>query len=253
MIGVYKITCINNNKIYIGSSCNIEMRWYRHKSNFKYNKANQNIQNSFNKYGLSSFKFEVIEECDVADLIEKEQYYANEYKNNGIKLFNIGDFVDNPTRGIKLSPERLQKLKINSICDKNPSFGKIWVHKNEEVKYIKKEELPFYEKDGYIKGLSKSHKTNISQRQKEIGREMSESNKKKLIEVNKKPKTREHKLNLSKSRIEFCGVKILCIETEETFNSLKEAADNFNTNYQGIRQAILRNGTCCKYHFKKTE
>jgi len=251
MTGIYKITCLNNNKVYVGSSSNIEMRWHRHRSNFKYNRANPIIQNSFNKYGLDSFKFDVIEECDVSNLIDREQFYADKYRNEGIELFNIGDFVANPTRGIKLSEKHLQKLKDFFAGNKNPSFGKIWIHKNEEVKYIKKEEFHIYEKDGYVKGLSESHKINISKRQKEIGRPMSESNRNKLIEVNKKPKTEAHKLNLSKSKIELCGVKILCIETNEIFNSLKEAADKFNTNYQGIRQAILRGGTCCKYHFKK--
>lgn len=251
MIGIYKITCLSNNKVYIGSSSNIEMRWHRHRSNLKLNKSNPNLQNSFNKYGLQNIKFEVIEECDISVLIEREQHYANEYRNNGIELFNVGHFLSNPTRGIKLSLERLEKLSEDFIGNKNPSFGKIWIYKGDEVRYIKKEEYDFYENDGYLKGLSKQHKKNISKRQKEIGRPMTQFNKIKLIECNKKPKSFQHKLNLSKSRIDFCGVKVLCIETNEIFYSLKEAADKFNTNYQGIRQSIIRGGTCCKHHFKK--
>lgn len=251
MIGIYKITCIDNNKVYIGSSSNIKLRWYRHKSNLKNNRSNPNLQQSYNKYGINSLTFEIIEECTVTDLIEREQFYATKYKNDGIKLFNIGEFTENPTRGIKLSKERIDNLKEKLKGLKNPSYGKIWVYKDDEVFFIKKEDLSLYEKNGYTKGLSNSHKTNISKRQKEIGRKMSDENKKILIQINKLPKTKEHKENLSKMRTLLFGVKIMCEETNEIFNSYTEAANKFNTSYQAIRQSIINSGTCCNHRFKK--
>jgi group I intron endonuclease len=251
MIGIYKITCVNNNKVYIGSSSNIKTRWSRHKSNLKNNRSNPNLQNSYNKYGLNSLKFELIEECNVENLIEREQFHASNYKNNGVTLFNVGEFIDNPTRGIKLSKEQINNLKGKQAGEKNPSYGKIWVHKNDEVKYIKKEEFYLYEKDGYKKGLSKSHRLNISKKQKETGRKMSDENKEILREINKKPKTKEHKIKLSKIRTSLFGVKILCEETNQIFNSYTEDANKFNTSYQAIRQSIINSGTCCNHTFKK--
>ena len=85
-VGIYKITCTANNKIYIGSSSNIYQRWHRHKSNFRLNVANKNIQNSYNKYGNDTFLFEIIEECLVDSLIEREQYWFDFYKANGCDL-----------------------------------------------------------------------------------------------------------------------------------------------------------------------
>ena len=251
LVGVYKITCLGNNKIYVGSSSNIKMRWYRHISNLKYNKSNPNLQNSYNKYGKDLMKFEILEECGVDDLIKRETYWAEVIKNQGFELFNVGEFIENPTRGMKLSESRKDKLREKFTGEKNPSFQKIWIHKGEERNYIKRDEFHIYEKIGYQRGLCDSTKSKISTRQKQLGRPMSEHNKLKLIESNKKPKSIEHKLNLSKSRIDLYGVKVICIETNEIFNSLKEAADKFNTNYQGIRQAILRGGKCCKHHFIK--
>jgi group I intron endonuclease len=251
MICIYKITCINNNKVYIGSSSNIKNRWFRHKSNLKYNCSNPNLQNSYNKYGFNSLLFEVIEECNINDLIERETFWANKYRNDGIELFNIGEFIENPTRGTKLSEHRLQELRDKFKGDKNPSFGRVWIYKDELVKYVKKEDLIYYEKLGYVKGLSKSHKLKISKKQKEIGRTMTEHNKEILKIINKKPKSKEHKLNLSNSRKLIYGVKILCEETNEIFNSYIDAAKKFNISYQAIRQSIKNNGTCCKHHFKK--
>jgi group I intron endonuclease len=71
MIGIYKITCTQNKKVYIGSSGNINQRWYRHKHNLKKNTSNPNLQNSYNKYGISSLLFQVIEECVLNKLIER--------------------------------------------------------------------------------------------------------------------------------------------------------------------------------------
>jgi group I intron endonuclease len=251
LVGVYKITCLGNNKIYVGSSSNIKMRWYRHISNLKYNKSNPNLQNSYNKYGKDLMKFEILEECGIDDLIKRETYWAEVIRNQGFELFNVGEFIDNPTRGLKLTENHKDKLRDRFKGEKNPSFQKIWIHKENQQEYIKNEDFYKYEKEGYKRGLTNLRKSKISIRQKELGRPMSEHNKIKLIESNKKPKSFEHKLKLSKSRIDFCGVKVMCVETKEIFDSLKDAADKFNTSYQGIRQSILRNGTCCKHHFIK--
>lgn len=50
--GVYKITCLPTNMIYIGSSNNILKRWDNHRWLLRHNKHNNNyLQNSWNKYG----------------------------------------------------------------------------------------------------------------------------------------------------------------------------------------------------------
>jgi hypothetical protein len=43
---------------------------------------NEYLQKSFNKYGIESFKFEILEECDQSQLIDKENFYINKYKSN---------------------------------------------------------------------------------------------------------------------------------------------------------------------------
>lgn len=77
--GVYKITCLSNDKIYIGSSKDISNRFRQHKYLLKkYKHDNKFLQNDWNKYGESNFKFEILEECNEEDRFNLEQKYFDE-------------------------------------------------------------------------------------------------------------------------------------------------------------------------------
>lgn len=70
MIGIYKITNKLNGQSYIGQSVNIAARWYHHKT-----AGELAIGQAIQKYGVNNFIFEVIEECDVNTLNEREKYW----------------------------------------------------------------------------------------------------------------------------------------------------------------------------------
>lgn len=80
--GIYKITNASNNKIYIGSAVDVHNRFATHKKDLKRNQHhNTHIQAAWNKYGESSFVFEIIEiVSDVNDLIYREQVYLDSFK-----------------------------------------------------------------------------------------------------------------------------------------------------------------------------
>lgn len=92
-IGIYKITCKGNNKIYIGSSKNIKYRWQVHLSELRGNRHHSTyLQRSFNKYGEESFEFSVLLEMfeyneELLRMIE--WYYIEELK----PAFNIASPV----------------------------------------------------------------------------------------------------------------------------------------------------------------
>jgi group I intron endonuclease len=74
MIGIYKITNPKG-KIYIGQSINIEKRWKAHFN--KHSKKTILIHNSIKKYGPENHKFEIIEECILEQLNEREVYWVS--------------------------------------------------------------------------------------------------------------------------------------------------------------------------------
>lgn len=71
MVGIYKITNPKG-KIYIGQSIDIERRFKEYKG--VYCKNQRKLYYSLKKYGWENHKFEVIEECNEKNLIQRENY-----------------------------------------------------------------------------------------------------------------------------------------------------------------------------------
>jgi group I intron endonuclease len=86
MIGIYKITSPTN-KIYIGQSINVENRikTYKYIGNRKHQ---HKLNNSIKKYGLENHIFEIIEECSIEQLNEREIYWI-QYYESVIKGLNL--------------------------------------------------------------------------------------------------------------------------------------------------------------------
>ena len=82
MTGIYKITNTINGKSYIGQSTNIERRWKQEKNdsmNIESHSYDYPLMKAFRKYGIENFNFEVIEECEVKELDDKEVYWIDFY------------------------------------------------------------------------------------------------------------------------------------------------------------------------------
>ena len=92
--GIYKITSPSN-KIYIGQSIDLQKRF---KDYQKYNKTGCQVKlkASFEKYGSEKHIFEIIEECTVEFLNERERHWQDYYsvlseKGLNCKLTSIKD------------------------------------------------------------------------------------------------------------------------------------------------------------------
>lgn len=99
MIGIYKITNLINNKVYIGKSVNIERRFAQHKSPYEWNRHKESpLYQAFLKYGINNFTFEVIEECQESELNIKEQKYIKQFNSlsheNGYNIRSGGEGND---------------------------------------------------------------------------------------------------------------------------------------------------------------
>lgn len=83
MIGIYKISNIKNEKVYIGQSRNIEQRIKDHKIRpfHSHTESNSPIHRAIKKHGLEHFIFEVIEECPKEQLDTREIYWISFYNS----------------------------------------------------------------------------------------------------------------------------------------------------------------------------
>ena len=82
--GIYKITNQVNQKVYIGQSINIENRWKEHLqkcNSIDDENYNYPLYKAIRKYGLESFKFEILEECSQENLGQKEIEYISLYES----------------------------------------------------------------------------------------------------------------------------------------------------------------------------
>jgi len=118
--GIYKITNLVNNKYYIGSSVDLYTRCYTYLCLAQQHKIhNIHLQNAINKYGISSFRFEVLEFVNFSNLVSstniklpilqaKEQSYIILLK----PAYNHRTIVDKNT-AIKHSNKTKEKISTS--------------------------------------------------------------------------------------------------------------------------------------------
>jgi group I intron endonuclease len=108
--GIYKITCIKNNKVYIGQTDCFVRRCSQHLKNFKDKKhACKELQEDINLYGLENFKFEII--INENNLKKRLQLEKQHIENT------LEELLYNPIRihNFKNQPRVAQRIKIHDI------------------------------------------------------------------------------------------------------------------------------------------
>ena len=91
--GIYKITNMKNDKVYIGQAVDIYKRWCEHcKAGLGIDTPQGNkLYAAMLEDGLENFTFELLEECPREELNRKEAYY--------ISLYNSVQYGYNSTKG----------------------------------------------------------------------------------------------------------------------------------------------------------
>jgi group I intron endonuclease len=114
--GIYKIICLVNGKIYIGSAKNIKERFKLHLIYLNKNKhKNSHLQYAFNLYGEKNFIFTIIEFVNIENLIEREQYWLDATKCYDRTIgFNIC-LKANSSLGVKRTPEFKEKIRLQNL------------------------------------------------------------------------------------------------------------------------------------------
>lgn len=125
--GIYCIENLTNGKRYIGQSVNIYERWENHKYALNGNRhGNEHLQRAWNKYGVLSFSFSILEKCEQDKLDLRESYWVNYYDSfkNGYNMTDGGEA--NP-----MSYSNLRKKVSEGIKGNKHWLGK---HHKEETK-----------------------------------------------------------------------------------------------------------------------
>ena len=178
MTGIYLITNKVNGKQYVGQSADIEGRWKKHIRDI--NNYDCVIYRALRKYGIENFSFEVLEECDVDKLDEREIYWINEldtYKNGYNMTLGGG--------GRNEGKESYSKEYRKEYYQDHKEDKKLYMrqyreeHKEEHKQYYQdhKEEIKQYKKQWYqehkeerkqsIKQYREDHKEYYKQYQKQ--------------------------------------------------------------------------------------
>lgn len=129
---IYKITNIQNNKVYIGQTIRpIQQRFQRHISDALNNVLNTHFARAIRKYGKENFVIEEIDKAQTQDeLNKKEQYWIN-YYNSVEEGYNETDAISKcggNTYRSKTEKEMeviKEKIRQSKIGDKNPMARKI--------------------------------------------------------------------------------------------------------------------------------
>lgn len=125
MIGIYKIENLINHKIYIGQSNNLQRREKEHFST-KNRYSSSKIDKAIIEFGPENFSFEILEECKIEELNDRERYWIQYYDS-----FNFGY---NQTKGGQNTYCERRKLTTEDVITIRKAYAN---HENWQVVYQK--------------------------------------------------------------------------------------------------------------------
>ena len=190
--GIYKITNLITNEIYVGASKNIKRRWSDHRTRMKQPQGkeyNKELYVAMREYGLENFAIEVIEECQEKMFVEKEAFWIKKLDTinkgyNGYGLDKHHKAIATKEDVIKIRTRYANKERKSDVYKdytEKLSYGgfkKIWTGENW------KSIMP----EVYTKKNKKQHRKNTGNAGKKNGMAMLIEEEIKQIRLFKKEK-----------------------------------------------------------------
>lgn len=152
-IGIYRITNLLNNKVYIGSSIDVAFRLKTHQYRLNVQShENSLLQRAWNKYGKTNFSFEMVEECPFDIMYDREQFWLDTYSKEG----NVYNF----DLKIKKTDSEIRRLNISKSLKglmsggKNPRYVHLSEDETKRIIKIYQDGASIHEKELYGYGHS---------------------------------------------------------------------------------------------------
>jgi len=140
---IYKIKNLINEKEYVGCTIStLKKRFEEHIFRCLKTDSNTKLCNSIRKYGFENFRIELIDECDVSNIYEKEKHFINKMNTfeNGLNTTYGGEGC----LGYKHSKEiceKISKTLKEGKSHKNKTYEMIYGERSEEEKKIRKDSV----------------------------------------------------------------------------------------------------------------
>ena len=239
MIGyIYKVVCLNNNKVYIGQTRqSIQRRWSQHKS--KAGKINTPFYNAIQKYGKKSFIVSIVKTVYSEKLEElksilnkKEIFYTNYYKALHPEGYTL------VAGGMSLSKEASKR-----IGEATAKRNKTKAHREANSKGLKQ---------AYKNGLDNKGIVSIHQWQENNKESMLAIRRKAVVEAQKKANTKEakEKRSLTSSNkyiitnpenIQFCviGLNWFCKNNNLDVSTLNKVVKGKRKSHKGYKASLI--------------
>ena len=129
---IYKITNIQNNKVYIGQTIRpIEDRFHRHINDAMNNILDTHFARAIRKYGKENFTITIIDKATFQDELNQKEQYWIKYYNSIENGYNETDAISKCGGNTYQSktPEEMsvikEKIRVSKLGGKNPNARKI--------------------------------------------------------------------------------------------------------------------------------
>jgi len=135
--GIYQIINLLNGKKYIGSAVSLKSRLKTHKRLLTTNNHfNSHLQSSWIKYGENNFKFEILIECSVDELREKEESCIKQFNSNNNEYGYNKRLNCDTNLGIKFTELHRKNLSLSHIGNKHTQLSKDKIGISNYVKIL---------------------------------------------------------------------------------------------------------------------
>lgn len=130
--GVYRWLNMVTGKSYVGSSAHISQRKRGHITRLTSNRHdNIKLQRAWNKYGASSFEFEMLTFCEEKDLLWQEQLAINAFDAVACG-YNISPMSSSPMRGRKHSDKTKLLMSVSHTGQLHTEESKLAISKAKQ-------------------------------------------------------------------------------------------------------------------------